>query len=177
MIYLLEREIGFDAAQVGFPSVAACRAIVAVTPVGLCGYHLNGALNDGKQTAFVNFVLARTPVGGLLNLYAASESAPSNYDRSELSSIASDLGYTGKIYWATLPAAGSNYVEFLNVNNTTCGITARAWVRGAAHDEAPANKGPFVAGPNRVFANGAPTAQVYTNVATAGLKSVYPTAL
>src|SRR5690554_6151511 len=58
VIYLCEREIGFDAVEIGFPSVMGCRAIVLVTAGGLFGYHLNGNLNAMKQAAFVNFVTA-----------------------------------------------------------------------------------------------------------------------
>jgi hypothetical protein len=63
-------------------------------------------------------------------------------------------------------------VHFVDVGHATCGITARAW--NDAVDGAPANKGPYVPGPNRTMANGAPTAQMVVSVATAGLAAVYP---
>ena len=56
MIYLCEREIGSDAAEIGFPSVLGCRAIVLVKSSGLFGYHLNRAIANGAQNAdmFIN---------------------------------------------------------------------------------------------------------------------------
>ena len=55
MIYLCEREIGFDAAEIGFPSILGCRAIVIVTSGGLFGYHLNGNLNVNKKERTTQF--------------------------------------------------------------------------------------------------------------------------
>ncbi len=56
MLYLSEREIGFDAAEIGFPSIDNCRAIVLVTAGGLFGYHLFGVLSQNKINTFVSFV-------------------------------------------------------------------------------------------------------------------------
>jgi len=72
MIYLCEREIGFDAAEIGFPSVMGCRAIVLVTGGGLFGYHLNGALNPGKQAAFVAFVNGHVQDSAMTSCTAAT---------------------------------------------------------------------------------------------------------
>jgi hypothetical protein len=76
MIYLCEREIGFDAAEIGFPSVLGGRAIVLVTGGGLFGCHLNGSLNAGKKAAFGNFVTGHAQGSApRMGLYAASTGA------------------------------------------------------------------------------------------------------
>ena len=73
MIYPCEREIGFDGAEIGFPAVAGCRAVVLVTAGGLIGYHLNGNLSDTKKDAFVHFVTTNANGVAKRNLYAASK--------------------------------------------------------------------------------------------------------
>lgn len=173
MMYLCEREIGFDAAEIGFPSVMGCRAIVLVTGGGLFGYHLNGTLNPGKRAAFVNFVNGHVQgVTAKRMLYAASAGGGLAQDHQELRDIATALGYNGSIYWASLPGAGSLYVHYTDVNHNTCGITQRAW--NDAVDGLVGNKGPYL-GNDRAMANGAAPGTMYTNVATAGLQAVYPT--
>lgn len=170
MIYLCEREIGFDAGQIGFPSVSGCRAIVLVTSGGLFGYHLNGNLNEEKKLSFAGFVNGR-PLGiTKRTLYAASVGAGIAHYYGELRDIAAALGYNGTIYWANL--AGPSYVNFVNINHSTCGITARAWSDAA--DSVPANRGPYAAA-NRAIANGPANANMYINVNPAGLTAVYPT--
>jgi hypothetical protein len=175
MIYLCEREIGFDAAEIGFPSVLGCRAIVVVTSGGLFGYHLNGNLSNIKKNAFVTFVNTHAQGNPRRMLYAASTGAGLPADYAELRAIAADLHYAGNIYWANLNTPGSAYVHYTGINHATCGITARTWNDPA--DNIPANKGAYAAGANRAMANGAANAQVYTNVNTAGLRAVYPTKL
>ena len=175
MIYLCEREIGFDAAEIGFPSVLGCRAIVLVTNSGLFGYHLNGNLSLAKRTALVNFITTHVHGHGFRNLYAASTGAGLAADHDELRDIAATLGYTGSIYWASLPAGGSVYVHFQDIDHNTCAITSRAW--NDAVDNVPANKAPYVAGPNRAVANGGANANMFVNAGTVGLKAVYPTKL
>ncbi len=173
MTYLGEREIGFDAVEIGFPSILGCRAIVVVTAGGLFGYHLNGNLSTLKKNAFVNFITGHLQGNAPAMLYAASAGAGLAQDYQELRDIAADLVYGGPIYWASLPAAGSVFVHFQDINHTTCAITSRAWVD--ATDNVPGNKGPYVAGLNRTMANGAATTSMYTHVSTVGLRAVYPT--
>lgn len=172
MIYLCEREIGFDAVELGFPSVLGCRAIVVVTAGGLFGYHLNGNLNPVKRAAFVNFITNHVNGNGRRMIYAASTGAGLAADHQELRDIATDLAYAGPIYWASLPPGGSVYVHYQDINHHTCSITSRTWVDLA--DNVPANKGPYVAGANRTIANGAANANMYTHVSTAGLVAIYP---
>jgi hypothetical protein len=173
MVYLCEREIGFDAGEIGFPAVLGCRAIVLVTSGGLFGYHLNGNLNTVKKSAFVNFIAQHPQGHSKKALYAASAGAGLKHDHDELKDIAKTLGYTGPIYWGSLSAAGSVYVHFQDIHHSTCSITSRTWSDPV--DNVPANKAPYVAGANRAIANGAANAQMFINASTAGLKAVYPT--
>jgi hypothetical protein len=173
MIYLCEREIGFDAAEIGFPAVLGCRAIVLVTSGGLFGYHLNGNLNLAKKSAFVNFITQHAQGNSKKTLYAASAGAGLKQDHDELKDIAGTLGYAGPIYWGSLSAAGSVYAHFQDIHHSTCSITSRAWSDPA--DNVPANKAPYAGGVNRAIANGAANVQMFINVNTAGLRAVYPT--
>lgn len=172
MIYLCEREIGFDAVEIGFPSVMGCRAIVLVTAGGLFGYHLNGALNPAKQAAFVNFVNGHVQGPSPRRLYAASAGAGLQADHDELRSIAQALNYTGDIYWANLPGVGSSFVHYQDINHNTCTITSRTWSDAA--DNVAANKVAYASGPNRTMANGAAPGTMYNAVDLNGLVARYP---
>jgi hypothetical protein len=172
MIYLGEREIGFDAVEIGFPAVLGCRAIVLVTNSGLFGYHLNGNLNLAKKTAFVNFITAHANGHGRRCLYAASAGPGLAPDHAELRDIAATLGYAGPIYWASLSPAGSVYVHFQDIDHHTCSITSRAW--NDAVDNVPANKAAYAAGADRAIANGAANANMFTHASMVGLTAVYP---
>lgn len=173
MIHLCEREIGFDPAEIGFPSVMGCRAIVYVTTGGLFGYHLNGNLSPVKQASLVNFINQHPNTGAGRMLYAASAGNGLPHDHLELGQIAAALNYGGPIYWASLPTAGSFYVHFQDISHSTCSITSRAW--SDAVDNVPGNKANYVAGPDRAIANGAPNAEMFVNLGTAGLVAIYPT--
>lgn len=175
MIYLCEREIGFDTTEIGFPSVLGCRAIVVVTAGGLFGYHLNGNLSQAKRTAFVNFITQHVHGNARRTVYAASAGAGLALDHQELRAIAADLAYTGPIYWASLPPGGSVYVHYQEINHNTCSITQRAWIDPI--DNVPGNKSPYVVSPDRAIANGAPNANMYTHANTAGLLAIYPAAI
>lgn len=177
MIYLCEREIGFDAAEVGFPSVDGCRAVVVVTAGGLFGFHLNGTLTAAKRTAFVTFLTQHVQGTVIRRVYAASAGVGLELAQAqqELRDLATDLNYTGTLYWASLPPGGSSYVHYQDINHTSCSITARPW--SDANDAIPANRGPYAGGADRAMANGAPPANMYTNVALAGLVARYPVAI
>ena len=178
MKYLCEREIAFDAAEIGFPAVDGCRAIVLVTAGGLFGYHLNGNLSDIKKNAFVQFINTHPQGNPRRNLYAASKQGGNGpiqtIFHNELKALAAALCYAGTIYWADLSAVPgvSSYVQFLGVDHSTCGITARTW--NDPVDSVPANKAAYAAA-DRAVANGPANAQMYTNVDPAGLRGVYPT--
>ena len=176
MIYLCEHEIGFDAAEIGFPSVLGCRAIVLVTSGGLFGYHLAGNLSTTKKNVFLNFINTHPHGTPRRALYAANPGAGLPADHAEIRGIASDLHYTGAIYWADLSVISMNsvYVHFVGINHATCSITARTWAD--VTDMIPANRAPYN-GANRATALGAANTQMYTNLSTAGLRAVYPTRL
>ena len=55
-IQLGERQVGFDAHKLGFPSVDGCMAIVVVLPEGLYGYH---SLGGERSTDWPRIVRAR----------------------------------------------------------------------------------------------------------------------
>jgi hypothetical protein len=175
MIYLGEREIGFDAAEIGFPAVLGCRAIVVVTGGGLFGYHLNGNLNLQKRTAFINFITHHAQGNGIRMIYAASAGGGLQADHQELRDIGAALHYVGAIYWASLPPAGSVFVHFQDIQHMTCAITQRAW--NDPLDNIPANKAPYAAGANRAIANGNANANMFINASTVGLRAVYPARL
>jgi len=170
VIYLCEDEIGYDAAEIGFPAVDGCRAVVLATSNGLFGYHIRGTLRENKKIAFAGFV-NRNPLGITKKaLYAASSQAgPVFY--AEIRELARTLGYNGTIFWATLAANTSSYVNFVGVNHNTCIITSRAW--NAPVDNVVGNKTPYVPA-NRATAIGAPRNEMFANVNPAGLTAVYP---
>lgn len=179
MIYLGEREIGFDTADIGFPSIGGCRAIVLVTAGGLFGFHLSGTRTDTKIKNFVQFIDGHASGHGRRNLYIASRIGGNSQHTdaqecyAEIRAFAKGLDFDGPVHWADLSAVpgASAYVQFGSVQNNTCVITARTWndhVDGAA-----GNKGNY-AGANRAMALGAAPALMFTNVDTAGLRAVYP---
>ena len=178
MIYLCEREIGFDPQCIGFPSISGCRAVVAVTAGGLFGFHLNGSLSGAKKDRFSLFIERHVNGGQGTALYAASTDACNRYYIQELKDIAEAIGNSGSIYWADVSDvdAGSAYVEMRLVpGNNTCIITARGWNDGTDSDDA--NKGDYVDGASRTMANGAPPTRMYSNVDPTGLRSFYPVTL
>jgi hypothetical protein len=172
LIYLSEREIGYDAVAIGFPSVQGCRAIVLVTAAGLFGYHLNGTLTPKKLEAFESFVTVRASVTNDCQLYAASSGPGLLPDHVELRSIAIALHYTGPIYWVDLPGPGSSYVHFQNIYPSAPVITSRAWRED--QDNVSANKMTYPPSLDRKMANGAPPPVVYNNLSPYGLVVSYP---
>ncbi len=186
MIYLGEREIGFDAGgppvvpQIGFPSIGGCRAIVLVTAGGLFGFHLSGTRSERKMNAFAQFVRGHAGGDAKRTLYIASrvggnsEHTNAGECHAEIRDFARALGFNGPMYWADLSAVGgaSAYVQFDSVENSTCVITARTWNDGV--DGADGNKGNYVAQDRTMALGGAP-ARMFTNVDVVGLQAVYPT--
>jgi len=179
-MYLGEREIGFDAAEMRFPSIGGCRAIVLVTGGGLFGFHLSGTRNAQKMNSFSQFIQGHAQGNPKRNLYIASRvggnSQHTNAEEcyAEIKDFAQALGFEGAMYWADLSSVGgaSAYVEFKSVQNHTCIITARTWndpVDGVAGNRAN------YAGANRTMAMGAAPALMFTHVDPTGLRAVYPT--
>lgn len=60
MLYLSEREMGFDSDAIGFPSIDGCLAVVYLTQNGLFGYHCYGGAIPTRwlplASAFRDFV-------------------------------------------------------------------------------------------------------------------------
>ena len=179
-MYTGEREIGFDASEIGFPSIGGCRAIVLVTGGGLFGFHLSGTRNQTKLNAFSTFIQGHPQRDPKRNLYIASRvggnSQHSNAEEcyAEIKDFAQALAFDGPMYWADLSSVGgaSAYVEFKSVWNHTCIITARTWNDDV--DGQAGNQGNYV-GANRTMAMGAAPTLMFTSVDTAGLRAVYPT--
>lgn len=183
-IQLSEREIGYDVAAIGFPSIGGCRAIVLVTAGGLFGLHLSGTSTPQKEQNFVQFVTGH-PQGGAAakrNLYIAarvggnSQHTNAGECYAEIKRYAAALGYNGSIYWADLSNVNgiSAYVCFDSVANSTCIISTRTWNDPA--DSVVGNKSPYANGPDRAMALGGAPAQTYNNnLNVAGLSAIYPT--
>lgn len=176
MIYLCEREIGYDPQAIGFPSIDGCRAVVVLTAAGMFGFHLNGTLSTAKKNKFVQFISRHQRGGAGTAIYAASKDARNRYYEQELRDIAQGVGYGGDIYWADLSSVDgrSAYVEMRLVpGNNTCIITARGWDDDVDSDDG--NKGDYVDSGSRTIANGPPPARMYSAVDPSGLRSFYPT--
>jgi hypothetical protein len=179
MIYLAEHEIGFDAGEIGFPSISGCRAIVLVTDGGLFGYHLAGKMKQIRMDNLLHFV-DHHPQGGSpkKNLYVAcmapAGGSAADWAYQEARFIANRLGYYGTMYYASCDKyVGSVYVHFQDLNHATCIISARQWDRGV--DGQDANKVNYVAGPNRGIAEGRAPSKMFNNQDLAQLKVIYPT--
>jgi len=183
-IQLSEREIGFDPAAIGFPSIGGCRAIVLVTATGLFGLHLSGTSSAQKEQNFAQFVTGH-PQGGAAakrSLYIAarvggnSQHTSSGECYAEIKKYAAALGYNGPTYWADLSNVNgiSAYVYFDGVGNNTCVISTRTWSDPA--DAVAGNKSAYAVGPDRAMALGGAPAQTYNNnLSVAGLTAIYPT--
>ena len=174
MIYLCEREIGFDRKCIGLPSIRGCRAVVVLTAKGMFGIHLNGSLNDGKKNKFAQFIATHPKGSAGTAIYAATTDARSTYYVNQLREIAAAVGHIGDIYWSdpSIYDAGSAYVEARIVpSNNICIIKARAWDDA---DGSEKNRGDYVHGAARTMANGSSPSKIVTNVDPSGMRAFYP---
>ncbi|KPF79321.1 hypothetical protein IP88_02135 [alpha proteobacterium AAP81b] len=147
---LSEHHLGYDAAQLGFPSIAACRAIVLQTPTGLFGVHVASAHTNAAARAaeFAQFVTNHTPTAPAAATYlfvvAYTEKPITGYDegrmltqwKAEAKAFADALvGFTGRrMGYSLSPANGamSSYVRYThNVGMAT--IETAAWDDHAAY--------------------------------------------
>ncbi|WP_137177496.1 hypothetical protein [Roseomonas sp. AR75] len=124
--FLREREMGFDASRLGFPSVANCLALCYVTPNGLFGLHNNGAMTPQtraeRATAFGNWVMNHANYAKGTRLYGVTFAANNRYSASpdaewaeELAVFATALGFSGKLRGYDLRngvTTNSAYVEY-----------------------------------------------------------------
>ncbi len=145
---LLENHWAFDPLQIGFPSIAACRAIVLQTPTGLYGFHMSSSFKDAAARAldFRNFVIGHSPTapgqGTFLFVTAYTEKPVTGYDttaladwKAEARTFADALtGFAGRrMGYSLSPATGANssYVRYEhNVGMAT--IKVAPW-----NDQAP----------------------------------------
>lgn len=139
-VNLAERQIGFHATTLGFPSIETCMAIVYVTGGGLYGFHNFGG-NDptqfaDKANAFFNGINQITggaafPAGS--RLYGITHvNARGGKTRwiAELTAFATKLNFTGRISGYDLDdftkTGRSAYVEFRKAGDK-CNVYVEDW--------------------------------------------------
>ncbi len=124
---LLENHWGFDAVDLGFPSIAACRAIVLQTTAGLFGYHMSSSHLTAAARAidFANYVHNHAQwvagAGQMLYVICYTEKPITGYGANALSEwkaeaqvFAAALTHTGRrMGYGLSPAHGglSSYVR------------------------------------------------------------------
>lgn len=155
MKFLMEHEMGFDANELGFPSIMGCHAVVYQTSAGLYGFHIAGGSGNDQwmenANVFCQFVNGH---GGLAHpatrLYGASfvgnnargYSLPAKQNWiGELTAIANALNYNGKIsgydlYKLLKDQSSSAYVEY-RVNGSKCDLHVRKWGQHEGGARAP----------------------------------------
>ena len=148
MIHLLEKEFGFDAEAMGFPSISGCHAVVYHTEEGFFGFHNAGG---SKTTDFEprakwlaefakdNFVKA----GKGLHLYGVCSRGTANnrgYDmgaglkcwKDEMKAYAKALGYKGPVSgydldkqrnWPKNPNSEIGVSAYVDFKKTNAGVT------------------------------------------------------
>jgi hypothetical protein len=155
MRYLSERHLGFDAQELGFPSIRGCQAIVYVTDTGLYGFHnFGGAAPDDwkdRGDAFGTFVNGMPRVGAGKAVYGVCfATSQRGYGTanvrqswlSELAAFASAVRFTGAIYGYDLDRSAVGppaLVEFSRTPNHTCVIQIKAWNKTGATEKQVAN--------------------------------------
>lgn len=160
MKYLMEHEMAFDAAALGFPSIQGCLAVVYQTTTGLYGFHVAGGSADTdwplNAAVFAQFVGAHGGAGLVgTRLYGASfvgnnqrgyggGNAKKKW-KDELVTFASALAYTGRISGYDLAKSytgnASAYVEY-RATGSKCELHIRQW----SNAEHP----PRIANPDRL---------------------------
>lgn len=140
-VNLGERQFGFHATTLGFPSIETCMAIVLVTPGGLYGFHNFGGNNPiqfaDKANAFLNCVNQIVGGGALpaaSRLYGITHVSKRYTDKAnwtnELAAFAGRMNFTGRISGYNLDkftkTGSSAYVEFRK-NGTKCDAYVEDW--------------------------------------------------
>ncbi|HEY1895237.1 MAG TPA: hypothetical protein VGG62_03150 [Terracidiphilus sp.] len=195
MIYLAEREVGFDTERLGFPSIDACRAVVLLTRSGLFGFHNYGNANPKQDKTFAgtgywakaaewfaSYIAGHPSQSAGIHLYFAARIDGGSYTKpgknlkqcgAEARVFAKALDYKGPISCADITTlTPSAYVEF-RASGSSCIILARVWQRSAADG---AVKSPYVAGPNHAHSmpGKAMPGSVYTGASPDGCVQVTP---
>jgi hypothetical protein len=136
-VQLAERQFGFDALELGFPSIENCMAIVYVTPNGLYGFHNLGGNGElirwqDKSFAFLNCmnkINARDVTKGT-RLYGVTHFENRRHVPEELKTFAHTLGFTGTIEGFDCTGVtngnGSAYVHFTK-NGAGCDVSVQKW--------------------------------------------------
>lgn len=200
MTYLGNNHIGFDATELGFPSIAGCHAIVLVTANGLFGLHNMGGADpgqwEGRSTAFGTFVKG---LGGSFGAtimygvcYATGDNSRGYLDGgktawlNELLSFAKKVSYSGPIWGYDLadqPVPPSVTVMFSKVG-ATCVIQVKPYVptedtkgailNAAHHKLLKPVPGQNMQNPGTKYMIDAITTQVVRATTMAPFKTVYP---
>ena len=143
MLNLAEREVGFDPAAIGFPSIDGCHAIVFCTTSGLYGFHNLGGSGvtsfAERSQSFAAFVSQHFITRGtLLHLYGTCFRNKRGYSgadklaawKDEMRAYATALGYTGPVSGFDLGrmpyGAKSAYVEYRKAGKG-CTVHCKPW--------------------------------------------------
>jgi hypothetical protein len=132
---LNEREVGFDANSIGFPSIGACMGVVLQTANGLYGFHAMPGDVD-RVAGYDLFIQRHALTGAGVHLYGSCiRSKRCSGDlaqwRAEMTTIANALNYHGPVGGFDLPAYPDNkdkttdttYVEYRrDATTSTCEI-------------------------------------------------------
>lgn len=192
VLCLNERELGFDANTIGFPSIDSCMAIVYVTPNGLFGYHnfggsANGAWAD-RVNAFSQYFQHHFLRGDGSRLYGVTYVDRRGYSlpalaswTGELIAFAAGLGYNGKIRGYNLSGSGiapSAYVEFRKFGDK-CEMWVKKWADADKTNGANIDKYNHKIAPTRggVTVVEDQNGGIVTAVTNAGLRHVHSTRL
>ncbi|MCO4824896.1 MAG: hypothetical protein KC451_08585 [Amylibacter sp.] len=130
MLQLLERQVGFDDASIGFPSVDTCMAVVLQTETGLFGWHsLNTSRdamekNAGDLLMFVRSQPTSVPVRLYVAMNREQHGQAGGGWRAELEAIAEGLHYHGPATGIDLKVNEGTYVQFeRNAGSRTCQVS------------------------------------------------------
>lgn len=162
-VQLGERQVGFDAHKLGFPSVDGCMAIVVVMPDGLYGYHSLGGERSTDWPRIVprfkEFIESRHGIlGKATRLYGVTHVGKRGWSlgprkgrwKEELAAYATGLGLTCRTSGYDLDdgvTAGfhlqgkSAYVEFEKFGSK-CDVSVQTW-ESVAHTELKADRNPW----------------------------------
>ena len=144
MLYLAEREVGFDLDTIGFPSIDGCHAVVLESGSGLYGFHNYGGSATSsfaeRGQVFATFVNQHFVSKGVLtHLYGVCFRGKRGYAHSdklkawkeEMKAFAAALGYRGTVSGYNLDLTGfgakSAYVEYRK-GPTGCTVHCKPWV-------------------------------------------------
>ena len=143
MIWLAEREVGFDINAIGFPSIDGCHAVVLLTDTGMWGFHNFGGSGASsfaeRSQSFASFVSQHFLTRGIAkHLYGTAFHNKRGWSgadklaawKDEMRAYAAALGYSGKVSGYNLDDTGygakSAYVEYRR-NGKVCDVFCKAW--------------------------------------------------